>query len=64
MGKKNWIRVTLQKGRKETFFERLTMLNGEALQVEVDALVFENQWIAFTYGLFLSWTLCNLRACP
>ena len=27
------------------------MLKGEALQVEVDALVFENQWIAFTYGL-------------
>ncbi|MFU8649147.1 GNAT family N-acetyltransferase [Lysinibacillus sp. RSDA_15] len=40
------------KGKKRDFFERLTMLNGEALQVEVDALVFENQWIAFTYGLF------------
>ncbi|KPN89483.1 GNAT family N-acetyltransferase [Lysinibacillus sp. ZYM-1] len=39
------------KGKKRDFFERLTMLNGEALQVEVDALVFENQWIAFTYGL-------------
>ncbi|WP_342441437.1 GNAT family N-acetyltransferase [Lysinibacillus sp. FSL K6-0075] len=39
------------KGKKRDFFERLTMLKGEALQVEVDALVFENQWIAFTYGL-------------
>lgn len=40
------------KGKKRDFFERLTMLHGEALQVEVDALVFENQWIAFTYGLY------------
>ncbi|MEA0564517.1 GNAT family N-acetyltransferase [Lysinibacillus irui] len=39
------------KGKKRDFFERLTMLKGEALQVEVDALVFENQWIGFTYGL-------------
>ncbi|MFJ8458950.1 GNAT family N-acetyltransferase [Lysinibacillus xylanilyticus] len=39
------------KGKQRDFFERLTLLKGEALQVEVDALVFENQWIAFTYGI-------------
>ncbi len=27
------------------------LLKGESLQVKVDALVFENQWIAFTYGV-------------
>ncbi|MCL1697378.1 GNAT family N-acetyltransferase [Lysinibacillus sp. BPa_S21] len=39
------------KGKKKDFFERLAFLKGEALQVEVDALVFEDQWIAFTYGI-------------
>lgn len=39
------------KCKKKDFFERLTLLKGEALQVEIDALVFEDQWIAFTYGI-------------
>ncbi|WP_249664137.1 GNAT family N-acetyltransferase, partial [Lysinibacillus sp. D4B1_S16] len=29
-----------------------TMLHGLYTQVEVDALIFVNQWIAFTYGLY------------
>jgi len=29
----------------------LTLLKGEAWQVEIDTLVFEDQWIAFTYGI-------------
>ncbi|MEK5233097.1 GNAT family N-acetyltransferase [Lysinibacillus sp. FSL K6-0232] len=39
------------RGKSRDFFERLTMLQGEALQVKVNALMFENQWIACTYGL-------------
>ncbi|OXS74059.1 GNAT family N-acetyltransferase [Lysinibacillus sp. KCTC 33748] len=39
------------KGKKKDFFEQLTLLQGEALQAKVDALVFEDQWIAFTYGV-------------
>ncbi|MEQ6357280.1 GNAT family N-acetyltransferase [Lysinibacillus sp. M3] len=39
------------KGKKKDFFEQLTLLQGEALQAKVDALVFEDQWIAFTYGI-------------
>ncbi|MGE8036787.1 GNAT family N-acetyltransferase [Lysinibacillus sp. NPDC093692] len=39
------------KGKKKDFFEQLTLLKGEALQAKVDALVFEDQWIAFTYGI-------------
>ncbi|MFJ7738091.1 GNAT family N-acetyltransferase [Lysinibacillus sp. NPDC097287] len=38
-------------GKKKDFFEQLALVEGEALQVEVDSLVFENQWIAFTYGI-------------
>jgi len=40
-----------RKGKKRDFLERLMLLKGESLQVKVDALVFENQWIAFTYGV-------------
>ncbi len=39
------------KGKKKEFFERLFHLKGEAMQVEVDALVFENHWLAFNYGI-------------
>lgn len=38
-------------GRKREFFEQLLLVEGNALTVEVDVLVFENQWIAFTYGI-------------
>ncbi|MFJ7951254.1 GNAT family N-acetyltransferase [Lysinibacillus sp. NPDC096418] len=38
-------------GKKKEFFEELALIEGEALQIEVDSLVFENQWIAFTYGI-------------
>lgn len=38
------------KGKKKEFFEHLTLLTGDALKVDIQALVFENQWIAFTYG--------------
>lgn len=38
-------------GKKKDFFERLMLLKGEAMQVEVDALAFDNQWLAFNYGI-------------
>lgn len=38
-------------GKKKEFFEQLVLIEDEALQIEVDVLVFENQWIAFTYGI-------------
>lgn len=52
------------KGKKKDFFERLTLLKGEALRVEVDVLVFEDQWIAFTYGIccrgrYITYTLAH-----
>ncbi|WP_235473472.1 GNAT family N-acetyltransferase [Lysinibacillus macroides] len=39
------------RGKNREFFERLAMLQGEALEVKIHALLFENQWIACTYGL-------------
>ncbi|WP_107924185.1 GNAT family N-acetyltransferase [Lysinibacillus parviboronicapiens] len=38
------------KGKKREFFEHLTLLHDDALKVDIEALVFEDQWIAFTYG--------------
>ena len=38
-------------GKKKEFFEQLVLIEDEALQIEVDVLVFENQWVAFTYGI-------------
>ena len=38
-------------GKKKEFFEQLALVEGEALRIKVDSLVFENQWIAFTYGI-------------
>ncbi|MGE7093546.1 GNAT family N-acetyltransferase [Lysinibacillus sp. NPDC048646] len=39
------------KGKKREFFEHLALLKSDALKVDVEALLFENQWIAFTYGV-------------
>lgn len=38
-------------GKKREFFEQLALVEGEAIQVKIAALVFENQWIAYTYGI-------------
>ena len=38
-------------GKKKAFFEQLVFVEDEAIKIEVDALIFENQWIAFTYGI-------------
>lgn len=38
-------------GKKTEFLEQLMLMKDEAIQVEVDALIFENQWIAFTCGI-------------
>ncbi|MEG0260500.1 MAG: GNAT family N-acetyltransferase [Lysinibacillus sp.] len=38
-------------GRKREFFERLAHVKDEAIQIEVDTLVFEHRWLAFAYGI-------------
>ncbi|GLC89775.1 GNAT family N-acetyltransferase [Lysinibacillus piscis] len=37
--------------KKRAFFEQLAYEKEEALQIEIDTLVFEQQWLAFTYGI-------------
>ncbi|MFJ7668339.1 GNAT family N-acetyltransferase [Lysinibacillus sp. NPDC097195] len=39
------------KGKKKDFFEQLLTVNDGAMRVEVEALAFDNQWLAFSYGI-------------